>query len=98
MTLPHSTVLTATDKVCRYTGVDDDWECAADSFNVGNSTITRNNITQLSDWATGNNVGPTAITRQSMRQAIRQPVALFAGVALLLGFTGVVLVTRRRRA
>lgn len=52
MTLPHNEVPEPNDKVCRYTGTDQVWECSADSFDTGNSTITRNGITQLSDWAT----------------------------------------------
>ncbi len=60
MTLPHNATADANDKVCRYTGVGVVWDCAANSF-VG-STITRNNITELSDWATGNDITPLAVT------------------------------------
>jgi hypothetical protein len=52
---------TAADKLCRYTGTDTIWDCAADSFDPVNKTITRNNITAFSLWAIGNNE-PTAIT------------------------------------
>jgi hypothetical protein len=39
------------DKVCRYTGSEMIWDCAASSFDAGNKTITRNGVTTLSDWA-----------------------------------------------
>jgi hypothetical protein len=54
MTLPHNEIPESSDEVCRYTGTDQVWDCAADSFHILNRTITRNGITQLSDWATWN--------------------------------------------
>jgi len=41
------------DQICRYTGAA--WDCAADSFT--SNAITRNGITELSDWAVGNRNG-----------------------------------------
>ena len=67
MTLPHNIVPDEFDKVCRYTGVDTTWNCASDSFDPTENTITRQGVTQLSDWATGNNVGPTALTMVNIK-------------------------------
>jgi hypothetical protein len=67
LTLPHNDVPTASDKVCRYTGIGTTWDCAADSFDSGTNTITRLSVTQLSDWATGDSVGPAAIETTSLR-------------------------------
>lgn len=57
LTLPFATA-DADDKLCRYTGSG--WACAADGY-VSNTSITRNNISQFSAWAVGNNSSPTAI-------------------------------------
>jgi hypothetical protein len=46
------------DKVCRWTGAA--WDCAADSY-VANTSVTRNNVSQLSDWAVEDNAPPTAV-------------------------------------
>ncbi|MFV9504135.1 MAG: hypothetical protein AB4911_06175 [Oscillochloridaceae bacterium umkhey_bin13] len=50
----------ADDKVCRYPGSGVLWECAATTFNA--TSITRNGVSAFSDWAVGDDVGPTAIT------------------------------------
>ncbi len=73
LTLPASAPDT-NDKVCRYTGVGNTWDCAYNSHTV--SSITRNGITQLSDWAVGNNVGPTAITQQGFGTSVSNKVGL----------------------
>jgi len=39
------------DKVCRYSGTETIWDCAANSHNTTTKTITRNGVTQFSDWA-----------------------------------------------
>ena len=93
MTLTHNATADADDKVCRYTGVGVVWDCVADSF-VG-TTITRNNITQFSDWATGNNVGPTAVTLSNLTTNPASPWLWLASGLVLLGGTAVGL--RRRR-
>jgi hypothetical protein len=61
LTLPHNTPVDANDKVCRWTGGGGLWDCAMTSIDTGNNTITRAGITQLSDWATGNDAGPTVV-------------------------------------
>jgi hypothetical protein len=63
MTLPHNETPDDQDRVCRHEGAGQ-WNCAADSYDVGRQTITRQNITQFSDWATGNDV-PTAVALAS---------------------------------
>ncbi len=50
LTLPFATA-DALDEVCRYTGSG--WDCAATSF-VANTSITRDGISELSDWAVAN--------------------------------------------
>ena len=44
------------DKLCRYTGVGIIWDCVMDSF-LG-TTITRNNVTQLSPWPQETTLAP----------------------------------------
>jgi hypothetical protein len=88
LTLPHNSTPDANDKLCRYTGAG--WDCAANSFDTINNTITRTGIAQLSDWATGNNAGPTAVTLQTATLAMGDPArpALFVLAALLLALLG----------
>jgi hypothetical protein len=57
LTLPTIFIPDANDNVCRYTGTD--WNCAANSFTA--STITRDGITEFSDWAANNDTGPIII-------------------------------------
>ncbi|MBK9053457.1 MAG: hypothetical protein IPL78_21910 [Chloroflexi bacterium] len=73
LTLPASAPDT-NDKVCRYTGVGNTWDCVYNSHTA--NSITRNGITQLSDWAVGNNVGPTAITQQGFGTSVSNKVGL----------------------
>jgi hypothetical protein len=93
MTLPHNATADANDKVCRYTGVGVVWDCAANSF-VG-TTITRNNITELSDWATGNNVDPTAVTLLQQTSTSQPSTWGWLAAVLLLAGGSFALLRRR---
>ena len=79
---------TANDKVCRYTGVGQVWDCAMSSFT--GTTITRNGVTQFSDWAVGQAVGPTAVTLQTVGQTPITSISFVFWFVLLLGMTGVI--------
>jgi len=48
LTLPTAFVPATGDKVCRYTGSGNVWDC--DLTSTTSSSITRNGITELSDW------------------------------------------------
>ena len=55
LTLPVSGFTPDEDaRVCRYTGAGRSWDCAATSYTT--DTITRNGVTQLSDWAVGKRI------------------------------------------
>jgi hypothetical protein len=55
--LPHDNL---TDpRVCRYTGSGNIWDCDRSTFTP--STVTRQGVTTLSDWAVGNSVRPTVV-------------------------------------
>lgn len=85
LALPHNTIPDANDKLCRYTGTA--WDCAADSFEQSNNTITRNGVTQFSDWVTGDDVSPTAIGISVVRgSSFRTVLPMF--VVLVLGSVG----------
>jgi hypothetical protein len=88
LTLPTTFTPDTNDKVCRYTGSGQVWDCAMNSFTT--NSITRNGVTAFSDWAVGNNVGPTAIKLQDF-QASSAPshlVWLFpAALAIAVSFT-----------
>jgi len=64
VTLPTTFTPDANDKVCRYTGTGTTWDCAR-TTNTSN-TITRDGVTTFSDWAAGNEVGPNAVTLNSL--------------------------------
>jgi len=56
------------DKVCKYTGGGGaGWDCAMSSYDA--SSITRNGVTSFSDWAAGDNVGPTNVVLTDFRAA-----------------------------
>jgi len=52
LTLTHPGTPDANDRLCRYDPTSREWDCVvADSFDVGAGTVTRNGVTQFSDWA-----------------------------------------------
>lgn len=67
LTLPTTFTPDAGDKVCRYTGTGQVWDCAATSHT--NDAITRDGVTAFSDWAAGNDAGPTAVRVTAFRAA-----------------------------
>jgi hypothetical protein len=99
LTLPTTFTPDDKDKVCRYTGSGQVWDCAADS-RIAN-TITRNNVSQFSDWAVGNNVGPTAVrllNRRATPSGNRQSLLLFAGLAFFFSLLGCAIYSSKRRS
>lgn len=66
MTLPASFVPDMNDKVCRYTGVDQIWDCAMTDFDAALQTITRAGGTAFSDWAVGDDAGPTNVVLRAL--------------------------------
>ncbi|RCK73393.1 MAG: Fibronectin type III domain protein [Anaerolineae bacterium] len=84
LTLPTTFTPDANDKVCRYTGSGQVWDCGQSTI-TGNS-ITRENITVLSDWAVGNDVGPTSVKLRDMRAHLSpSPITWLFAVALAIG-------------
>ena len=67
LTLPYAP-LDVNDKVCRYTGTGQLWSCVRSSNTA--TTVTRSTITQFSDWAVGNNAGPTPVTLTSLEAVL----------------------------
>lgn len=96
LTLPTSFVPDGDDRVCRYTGVGETWDCAATTFTL--NSITRNEVTQFSPWAVGNNVGPTAITFDKLIVIAPNPVFMTIMGLLLLLLVGTALIIWRRKA
>ncbi len=96
LTLPHNGF--TNPRACRYPGGlgGAGWDCIGiQTFTA--LTITRQGVTQFSDWAVGNNVGPTAVTLRDIAAHTTEAVAqvLIVGVVLIFGL-GVVL--RRTRS
>lgn len=91
LTLPATFAPDADDKVCRYVGPGAVGDCAAGGFD--SHTVWRDGITGFSDWAVGNDVGPTSVALQSLSANPVTPVG--AGLLALLG--GVIVVWRRKR-
>ena len=66
LTLPTNFTPDVEDKLCRYTGSGTVWDCGEPiSHTFTANTLTRFGITQFSDWAAGNGVGPTAVELSS---------------------------------
>jgi hypothetical protein len=80
LTLPTAFTPDDQDKVCRYTGSGQVWDCAMSSST--SNSITRDGVTQLSDWAAGNDVGPNAVT---LRGLTARSGGLVGGWLLLVG-------------
>ena len=98
MSAPVTFTLDVNDKLCRYTGTGTVWDCAMTSIDNTNNRITRSGITQLSDWAVGNDVGPSAVTMQSVTTDSASTLWLPVAVAtLLLLLTGTAVYRLRRR-
>jgi len=93
LTLPHSGL--SDPKVCKYTaGPGYGWDCYRDSMD--STTVTRNGITSFSDWAVGNNAGPTLVELQmfSVASSSKQVVAFLA--LGLVGSLGIIIFLRKR--
>lgn len=90
----------ADSRVCKWPGGlgGDGWDCGDGSNTTfGSGTVTRSGVTSFSDWAVGNNVGPTSVTlRSATAQAGTPSVPTPVALVLLLGGAGaLVLYTRR---
>ena len=85
LTLPTLYTPDAHDKVCRYIS-GTTWDCAAHSFSTTPfNIVTREEVTAFSDWAAGDNVGPTALQLLSFRATSpRVPGMLLALTALFV--------------
>jgi hypothetical protein len=75
LTLPFSGTATSSDKLCRYDTSIPGWDCGEASDHTSGTDgaaampdiITRQNVAALSDWAVGDNVGPTVLTLVSFQ-------------------------------
>jgi hypothetical protein len=100
LTLAHSVSPDSNAYVCKYPGGlgGYGWDCSRTSSTV--STVWRNGISSLSDWAVGDQVGPTALTLHGASAQSR--AGIYSGVLLMavlvLGGSGMVLTRRMRRS
>ena len=96
LTLPTNFVPADGTQVCRYLGTSFNWECAMSTYDPVAKTVTRQGISNFSDWAVGH-AGPTAISRPSVtvQSVSGLPPFLFLGLVMLF-LTGAGLAYRRR--
>jgi len=93
LTLPHNLgALHANAKVCKYPGTQGGygWDCFRTNSNISN--VWLDGIQSLSDWAVGDQVGPTAVSLHSTTAVSENvPVLLLVllGILLLVGTTAV---------
>ena len=83
LTLPAFFTPDAYDKVCHYTGSGQVWDCAVSSF--GAASVVRAGVSSFSDWAVGNDVGPTRVSLRALSASAlrRSPwVGLIAALGL----------------
>ncbi len=99
LTLPTLFTPDTNDKVCRYVGPGNVWNCVGNGFDAVNNTVTRINVNAFSDWAVGDDVGPTAVTVLHTAVQANNPAALPIGMLALLlaGISGTAVFYQRRR-
>jgi predicted outer membrane repeat protein len=98
MTLPHSITPDSNAKVCKFPGTQNGsgWDCFRTDSDE--TTVWLDGVTSFSDWAVGNEVGPTAVTLSSLAAAPDSTIPLMALATLfLLLLSGSWLVVGRRR-
>ena len=98
LTLPHSLSPDSATQVCKWlegSGPGAGWDCARTSST--STTVTRNGITELSDWTVGFNVTPTAITLHGFSATGGFGVSGALWLGLLAGLAGVGMMVRRWR-
>ncbi|MDJ0755358.1 MAG: ExeM/NucH family extracellular endonuclease [Ardenticatenaceae bacterium] len=100
LTLPLTTPTPGEDKLCRWldgAGPGAGWDCAADAY--GPNSITRIGLNGFSDWAVGDNVGPTSVVMSEQRAT---GATAGTGIWLLLlaglGLATLAVIGRRRRS
>ena len=90
ITLPYVSA-DSNSRVCKYPGGlgGYGWDCddGTNTTYVANTSVTRNGITSFSDWAVGDNVGPTVVTLADFQVQSTTP-ATGALLTLSLIFTG----------
>ena len=86
ITLPFNSA-DENSRVCKwvnhYSGYG--WDCGNDVDNVTGPTpgnVTRTNITSFSDWAVGDNVGPTVVTFSKIEAKTKQPFLFITAVII----------------
>jgi len=92
LTLPYSSPQDPEDKICRWlegSGAGYGWDCAANGYETDG--ITRSGLNGFSDWAIGDNVGPTAVSLQSFAGNNHNStlIVLIVMVLVLMGGTAV---------
>jgi predicted outer membrane repeat protein len=101
LTLPIDVTPLTHEKACRWDTTLTQWDCGQDANNSLSGDgpvampdiVTRDPVTQLSDWAVGNNVGPNAISLYAFSAVWDRTWLL----ALALGLCMVILIYRRWR-
>ncbi len=103
LTLPFATADTDT-RACKFPGGlgGSGWDCddGTNTTFVANTSVTRSGISSFSDWAVGQNAGPTAVKLTSTRSSGQNQGsfgALLAGILLALGSGWVALRHRLRQ-
>ncbi|MGB9591142.1 MAG: hypothetical protein ACPL1K_01340 [Candidatus Kryptoniota bacterium] len=73
------------DKLCHFDEVNSSWNCAVSSFDAQNHTLTLNGVSSLSDWAIGDDAGPTSIQLVNFHADDWSRVSPFMSGVVLLG-------------
>ena len=84
------------DKLCHFDENKFSWNCSMSSFDELHHTLTVNGVTSLSDWAIGNNAGPTMVQILDIQASSRSSVFHSVLLALLLGLALVWIVGIKR--
>jgi len=104
LTLPMTATTSTKDKLCRWDTDTTQWDCgilannshASSGPNAMPNIVIRQNVTQFSDWAVGNDVGPTAVSLQFLN-ATPDTNRDVIGLVLLMMLTAVFILSHKRQ-
>ena len=96
LTLPHNLAAYTDAAVCKYPGNlgGYDWDCAQTGSDV--TTVWRDGITSFSDWAVGNNIGPTAVTLRDLTATANTSPGIIGAMGAALVSLAALWIGRRR--
>ncbi|NUM46218.1 MAG: hypothetical protein HUU38_16065 [Anaerolineales bacterium] len=102
VTLPYTSA-NSDSRVCKWPGGlgGAGWDCGpldgtGTNF-IGNTSVTRSNLSSFSDWAVGQKVGPTAVSLEQVTVSTEKRGGFLAGLISVMGFALYTVSLRRKK-